>query len=437
MSGFLNDIPRAAAYALNNARVPLSVCDGFAVRDVDRRSGLGTVDLTVVDGRFATPAIGLPAGLPSLDLRGRLVLPGFVDMHVHLDKAHTLRRTGLPEGGLGDAVRLSIADAANRTETDLRRRMEFSLRCAYAHGTVALRTHLDTPQVPDESASWRVFDALQERWSGRIALQGSGLMAIDRVDDMPGFRQRCLQLARRGAVPGAFVAEGTATTERLERFLAIAGAAGTDVDFHVDETLSADANGLRRIAEAVLRTAFAGKVTVGHCCSLAAQAPASVNETLDMVAAARLNVVSLPLTNMFLMDRAPNRTPRRRGITLVHEMKARGIPVSFASDNICDPFFAYGDFDMLEVMRAAVRAAHLDAGLDEWIRSANDMPARALGMTGSGRLGVGGAADLVVLRARDWTELLSRPHSDRVVIRAGKAVDGRSPDFEDLEMEAS
>lgn len=433
MSGFLSDFPRAAAYALRNARIPVSLCEGFAIRDIDRRAGLGTVDVTVVDGSFAAEAI---AGMPSHDLRGRLVLPGFVDMHVHLDKAHTGHRTGLPESGLGDAVRLSVADAGKRTEADLRRRMEFSLRCAYAHGTVALRTHLDSPEPADESAAWRVFDALKERWSGRIALQGSGLMAIERVD-MPDFRQRCLQLARRGAVPGAFVAEGTATRERLERFLTIADSVGTDVDFHVDETLNAGSIGLRRIAEAVLRTAYRGKVTVGHCCSLAAQTPANVNETLDMVAAARLNVVSLPLTNMFLMDRTPNRTPRYRGVTLVHEMKGRGIPVSFASDNIRDPFFAYGDFDMLEVMRSAVRAAHLDAGLDEWIRSANDMPARALGMEGHGRIAAGGTADLIVFRARNWTELFSRPHSDRLVVRSGKAIDGRSPDFEDLMMEAS
>lgn len=433
MSGFLGDFPCGTSYALRNARIPLSLCEGFAIRDVDRRTGLGTVDLIVVDGSFAREAV---PGIASHDLQGKLVLPGFVDMHVHLDKAHTCRRTGIPEGGLGDAVRLAIADASNRTEADLRRRMEFSLCCAYAHGTVALRTHIDSPEPADESAGWRVFDALKERWAGRIALQGSGLMAIERVD-MPDFGQRCEQLAARGAVPGAFVAEGTATRERLERFLTIADAAGSDVDFHVDETLNADANGLRRIAEAVLRTAYGGKVTVGHCCSLAMQAPASINETLDMVAAARLNVVSLPLTNMFLMDRAPNRTPRYRGITLVHEMKARGIPVSFASDNICDPFFAYGDFDMLEVMRTAIRVAHLDAGLDEWVRSANDMPARTLGLSGCGRIVAGGAADLIVFRARDWIELFSRPHSDRCVVRAGKAIDGRSPDFEDLMMEAS
>ena len=56
----------------------------------------------------------------------------------------------------------------------------------------------------------------------------------------------------------------------------------------------------------------------------------------------------------------PARTPRWRGVTLLHEMKARGIPVAVASDNTRDPFYAYGDLDMLEVFREAMRILHLD-----------------------------------------------------------------------------
>ncbi len=89
-------------------------------------------------------------------------------------------------------------------------------------------------------------------------------------------------------------------------------------------------------------------------------------DTLDLVAKAGLNVVSLPMCNLYLQDRQADRTPRRRGITLVHEMKARGINVSFACDNTRDPFYAYGDLDMIEVMRQATRIGHLDHSGTDW-----------------------------------------------------------------------
>ncbi|MFX4381294.1 amidohydrolase family protein, partial [Acinetobacter baumannii] len=90
---------------------------------------------------------------------------------------------------------------------------------------------------------------------------------------------------------------------------------------------------------------------------------------------AGLAVVSLPMCNMYLQDRTAGRTPRWRGITLLHEMKARGISVSVSSDNTRDPFYAYGDLDGLEVFREAVRIAHLDHPFDDWPRIVTSTPA--------------------------------------------------------------
>ncbi len=136
---------------------------------------------------------------------------------------------------------------------------------------------------------------------------------------------------------------------------------GLDLDFHADETERPEANSLRKIADAALAHGFQGKVLVGHCCSLARQPEAEALATLDKVARAGLAVVSLPMCNLYLQDRRPDgTTPRWRGVTLVHEMKARGIPVAVASDNTRDPFYAYGDLDMLEVYRMATRIEHFD-----------------------------------------------------------------------------
>jgi cytosine deaminase len=196
--------------------------------------------------------------------------------------------------------------------------------------------------------------------------------------------------------------------------------------------MDASAETLRVIAEAVIETGFDAPVVVGHCCSLSTQDEARAMDTLDMVARAGLHVVSLPMCNLYLQDRQGGRTPRGRGITLVHEMKARGINVSFASDNTRDPFYAYGDMDMLEVMREATRIGHLDHSDANWTHAFLTNPARACGFAAPS-LAPGAPADLVICRARDWTELFARPQADRIVLREGKMIDTSLPDYAELD----
>ena len=113
-------------------------------------------------------------------------------------------------------------------------------------------------------------------------------------------------------------------------------------------------------------------------------------------------------------------------------MKARGINVSFASDNTRDPFYAYGDLDMLEVMREATRIGHLDHADPDWVHAFLANPARACGFAAPS-LTPGAPADLVITRARDWSELFSRPQSDRIVLRAGRVIDRTLPDYAELD----
>jgi cytosine deaminase len=113
-------------------------------------------------------------------------------------------------------------------------------------------------------------------------------------------------------------------------------------------------------------------------------------------------------------------------------MKARGIAVSFASDNTRDPFYAYGDMDMLEVMREATRIGHLDHSDPDWSHAFLSNPAKACGFAPPS-LAPGSPADLVICRARTWAELFARPQSDRIVLRKGHAIDRTLPDYAELD----
>ncbi len=368
------------------------------------------------------------------DMKRAIVLPCFTDMHVHLDKGHIWPRAANPDGTFMGALTTVRADHANWSAADLRPRMEFGLACAYAHGTRAIRTHLDSIP-PQPQITWPLFAELRAAWAGRIDLQGVCLIGCDQFSEDGDFRVTADLVAEHGGVLGMVTYPVPDLRARLEGFFRMAKARELDADFHVDETMDSTSETLRLIAEVALEVGFAGRIVVGHCCSLSVQDEARAMETLDLVVQAGIHVVSLPMCNLYLQDRREphlTRTPRNRGVTLVHEMRARGIPVSFASDNTRDPFYAYGDLDMLEVMRQATRIAHLDHSNADWADAFVKQPAATCAFGPQG-LTPGDPADLVIFNARDWTELYARPQSDRIVLRQGKAIDRTLPDYATLD----
>lgn len=435
MSGGFAAIPEAPAFRLTRARLPLGLTEaGSLAAD---RDGLALVDIAIAEGRIESV---LPAGtepleaLPEFDLDGGIALPRLVDCHVHLDKGHIWPRRRNPDGTFQGALDNVLADReANWSARDVRARMEFGLRCAYAHGTAAMRTHIDSlgKQI---GISWPVLAELRAEWAGRVALQASPLFGI----------QFALDEAHMRAVVAAVKAHGdglfgcvTYMIPELDRALDIVFRAaienGFDLDFHVDETNDVTARSLEHIADAALRHGFTGRILCGHCCSLALQEPQDEERIIAKVREAGIAVVSLPMCNMYLQDRQAGRTPRWRGITALHELKAAGVPVMIASDNTRDPFYAYGDLDLVEVLREGTRILQLDHSGPDWPATIARWPAEAMGLAGAGSIAAGGPADLILTRARDWTEFFARPQADRTVLVAGKRIDRTLPDHRELD----
>ncbi len=429
-------VPQAAAYRLLSARVPLCLVSAPSL--AADRDGVASIDLIIVDGRISSiVAAGtdtLSPHLPLLDLKGGMIFPRFVECHTHLDKGHIWPRRPNPDGTFMGALNAVMADReASWSAADVRARMDFGLRTAFAHGTRAIRTHLDS--VGSQIAiSWPVFEALRAEWAGRIELQATPLFGIDHAVNPDHMREVIAAVKRHGSgILGCVTYMGPNLKAGLDIMFRAAIEHGFDLDFHVDETNDPAALSLEAIAEAALAHRFAGKILCGHCCSLALQAPQAEGRIIAKVAEAGIAVVSLPMCNMYLQDRARGRTPRWRGVTLLHEMKAAGIQVVVSSDNTRDPFYAYGDLDMIEVLREATRIIQLDHGDTDWPAAITTAPANVMRLGGEARLGVGGVADMVLTKARSLTELFSRPQSDRIVMVAGKAIEAALPDYAELD----
>ncbi|MBY5533957.1 cytosine deaminase [Rhizobium leguminosarum] len=424
--------PNAARFVLSNATVPAVT---LAHVDVPVTEGLATVDIVISDGMIAAirPAGGAPADYARTDLRDGMVWPCFADIHTHLDKGHIWPRQANPDGSFMGALDAVRADReANWSAADVKRRMEFSLRSAYAHGTSLIRTHLDS-LAPQHRISFEVFAEIRDAWKDRIALQAVALFPLDAMADSIFFADLVTTIRQAGGLLGGVTRMGPELVWQLDTLCRTAAEHGLDIDLHVDETDDRGAETLKAIAEAVLRNGFESKVTAGHCCSLARQNEDTAARTVELVAKAGIAVIALPMCNMYLQDRYPGRTPRWRGVTLFKELAAAGVATAVASDNTRDPFYAYGDLDPVEVFREAVRILHLDHPLDTAARVVTTSPAAIVGRPDKGRIAAGDPADLVLFSARRWSEFLSRPQSDRVVLRRGKVIDRSLPDYRELD----
>lgn len=437
-------VPREPRYWIKGALVPKCFlaeandlpCDAEGDAHVDLLVDSGSIAAIEPTGRSSS------ACLPAIDLDSRQVWPTLIDMHAHLDKGHVVTRIQNPDGSFAGARQATTEDRTRHwTAEDIRRRMEFGLRCAYVHGVAAIRTHLDSQEPEQARRSWAVFRQARSDWASRIALQAVALVPIDAFRTSYGAELANLVAESEGILGGVTRATGGVHGDPLgdldpllDTLLRLASERGLDVDLHVDETGDPAATALERVAAAVLRNRFTGRVVCGHCCSLAVQSEAQISRTLDLCADAGLAVVTLPTVNLYLQDRSDGRTPRWRGVTPVHELRRRGIPVAVAGDNCRDPFHAYGDHDMVDTFRQAVRIAHLDHPFGDAPAMVGPVPQAIIAAGPLGSITVGGPARLILFNARTLNELICRPQADRIVIDRGRFLEEELPDYAELDL---
>jgi cytosine/creatinine deaminase len=417
-------------YWLINAHVPV----GLLVDDWGSETEFAFVDLEIKDGTIAQiiSAGATHDTVPRIDLKRGQVWSCFIDMHTHLDKGHIWQRSPNLDGTFQNALKTVRQDCENNWKSeDVYRRMEFGLKCSYAHGTQAIRTHIDSADGQAD-ISLEVFRNLRQEWAERLTLQAVSLVSLDYYLT-PAGEKLADQMAEVEGVLGGVLWMNDEVDAQLDRTFALAQERQLNLDFHTDENNDPSSITLRRVAEAAIRHQFTGQIVCGHCCSLAVQSPEEAMKTIALVKQANIGIVSLPLCNLYLQDRQliPH-TPRWRGVTLIHELDDQGIPIAVASDNCRDPFYGFGDHDMHEVFTQAVRIAHLDAPYRNWCRTVTTTPADLMGLS-IGRIGVGLPADLILFKARYYSELLSRPQPDRIVIRGGKAIETQLPDYAELD----
>jgi cytosine deaminase len=317
---------------------------------------------------------------------------------------------------LAEAIKRWQAVKPHLKRADYVARARQAVQMAMARGTTSMRSHVDVGLDIGLTALEAIM-AVREEMRGKFDLQVVAMTAPERSDKESDLAYAAVEAGADaiGGAPGLF---GDAAAS-IEAILELADKKGVLVDVHIDETDDPRVRALDILAEAVVARGLQGRVTAGHCCSLASMPQAEADATIAKVAAAELYVVSLPSVNLVLQGRGDT-VAQRRGITRIKALLEAGVKVSAGSDNVQDPFNPFGNYDLLWIANLAAHAAHLtgEAERPHALQLIADNPARAFGKTSYG-VCASAPADLVILDHHDLASSLAVMPARYAVLKAG------------------
>ena len=396
-----------------------------AIREVSLPDGR-VVDVVVDGEEIVTVGPGAAAAVADVvDGGGGLLLPAFVDTHIHLDKVLIRDQLAEHDGTLRGAIDAIHAAKRRYDVEDVRRRARAVIESSVLTGTTRLRSHVDVDTI-----------------GGLVPLQGVLAAARDCADiaevTMVAFPQEGIVrdpgtagLMAEAMERGAAVVGGMPHWEKDEAdqrehvriCFELAERFDADVDMHVDETDDGSVRTLAMVVEETERRGWQGRVTAGHVCALAAADDGYADQVIAGCARAGITVVSNPVTNLVLQGRG-DRGLVRRGTTRIRELLAAGVPVAFGQDCVQDGFYPFGRGDLLEVALVSAHAAHLTTAAEQLsvLAAVTSVPAACWRLGPAYGVQAGARADLQLYAAPSWPEVLRRQDPPRAVWFRGRTV---------------
>ncbi|MGY2050178.1 amidohydrolase family protein [Methylobacterium sp. JK268] len=376
------------------------------------------VDLAIRDGRFVAVGPHLAPGEPGEDLGGRLVIPGFVETHLHLDKACLLGRC--PCGGpLREAIAAVARAKRDFTEEDVYDRARRALEHAVAQGTTRIRTHVEVdPRIG--LRGFRALGGLKADYAWAVDLELCAFPQEGLLDD-PGCDAVLVAALEEGAdlVGGAPYVDADPDGQ-IARIFALAQRYDRDIDLHLDFDLDPAGMRLDEVCRWTDRTGWGGRVAIGHVTKLSALAPDALAAAAGRLAGAGVAVTVLPATDLFLMGREADRNVPR-GVSPAHRLARAGVTCSIATNNVLNPFTPFGDGSLLRIANLYANVAQLAAPEDlaSCLDLVTESAARLMRLSDYG-IEPGRRADLVVLDARDPAEAVATLAPPLFGLRAGR-----------------
>ena len=355
-------------------------------------------------------------GEERLDLDGYVLLPAPAEPHAHLDKAYTANRFSITAGDLLEAIAAWDGHRRELDPADIAARARFALSAGVARGTTAVRSHIDVGEgigLRGAETLVKVRDELRDT----LDVQAAALCFPLTGRDGPSNVSRLREALELGVdVVGGAPHIDPNPRRHIELCLEIAGEYERPVDLHMDEHL--DAARLDLVDLASIAQGFPHGVTASHAVSLVMQPLERQRHVAAALAESGVAVVTLPLTNLYLLGR-DHRTATPRALTAVRTLLEEGVTVAGGGDNVQDVFNPIGSGDPLEIAYLLVAAAHLDCPTAYQLVSSS---ARTVLGLPTITIEPGSRADLLAVAGDSLRELIATRSEQRIVIRAGRVI---------------
>lgn len=331
-----------------------------------------------------------------IEAGGKVLIPGLVDSHIHLDKAYIMDRLPNKSGTLMEAIQVTAKLKPTFTKEDVVERATRALFTLVSHGTTHIRTHAEF----DPAQGFTGFETVMELKEKYRHLMDIQVVAFPQegIFKCPGVEDMMTQAMDMGAdVVGGIPYNDSPSKEHIDLVFRLAAKYGKPIDFHQDFKDNADSMTIEYICDKTIAEGMQGKVSVGHLTALAAVPPEELEPILKKMADAQINVMCLPATDLHLGARNDTYNVRRT-VTPVRKLRDAGVNMCLATNNIRNAFTPYGTGDLMHIAMLGIPICHL-GGADDLptvLPMLTTNPAKALGLSDYG-LEEGKKADMVLL----------------------------------------
>ncbi len=319
----------------------------------------GTSEILVENGKIKQIGTTLPDTDEVIDLKGRLVVPPYVDAHLHLDYVFTGSgdEATNTSGTLFEGIARWHDVKKSQTKDDARERALRGIREEVSKGVQFIRTHVDVddPELTGLKAMLELREELADNVTIQIvAFPQEGMYAYKGGDEMV---EEALKMGADcvGSIPH-FEWAREIGEKSIHRTVELATKYDKLIDVHCDETDDVMSRFVELLNALVMSEGIGTRTAASHTCSFGSADNAYAFRMMGLFEKSGMNFISLPTENAYLQGRQDS-YPKRRGLTRVKEFFDSGINVCFGQDSINDPWYPVGNGNLMNILDNGIHLA--------------------------------------------------------------------------------
>ena len=382
-----------------------------------------STEILVEDYKFKAVGTNLGDADEVIDLEGKLVLPPYVDPHLHLDYIFS----GLGEGNanvsgtLFEGIQRWSDNKKDLTEDKVRESALKGIQKEVSHGVQYIRTHVDVtdPNLTGMKALLKLREELKDIVTLQlVAFPQEGFF---RYKEGPELVRKALEMGADvvGGIPH-FEISYEHGVESLKQIVDLALEFDVMIDIHCDENDDPNSRFLEVLNALVMEKNYGTKTTASHTTSFGAVEASYANKMMGLFKESKINFISCPTENAHLQGRG-DVYPKRRGLTRVKELLENGSNVAFAQDSIADYWYPLGNGNMMNILDNGIHLAHY-THIDEINKALDLITTNGANVLNIEDYGIkeGNSANFIVLDAHDAYEAVRERAEVLASVRNGE-----------------